>query len=91
MFAPDYRKYCFHVMPFGSTNISPFYTAMMKCFKEEWDRSFNIRVLGLKTFKGLPATMKSADVIMIGTQTLVAGSKTIIDNILLLCDDKGLI
>ena len=39
-FAPNDRKYCFTVMPFEPTNAPPFYTAMMKDFKDEWDALF---------------------------------------------------
>ena len=47
-FAPDNRKYCFNVMPFGPTNAPPFYTAMMKYFKDKWDRLCIVHVLALK-------------------------------------------
>ena len=47
-FAPDDLKYCYNVMPFGSTNAPPFYTAMMKDFKTEWDKLFVFRVLASK-------------------------------------------
>ena len=39
-------------MPFGPTNTLPFYMAMMKKFKTEWDKLFVIRVLALKLFNG---------------------------------------
>ena len=46
-FSPDDFKYCYTVMPFGPTNAHPFYTAMMRNFKEEWDKLFVTRVVGL--------------------------------------------
>lgn len=39
-FSPDGEKYCFTVMPFGATNAPPFFSAMIKCFKDEWTHLF---------------------------------------------------
>ena len=49
--APDDRKYCVNVMPFGLANAPPFYIAMMKDLNNEWGTLFILRVLELKTFK----------------------------------------
>ena len=53
-FVPDDLKYCVNVMPFGPTNALPFYMAMMKKFKTEWDKLFVIRVLALTLLTGRP-------------------------------------
>ena len=90
-FAPDDLKYCFNVMPFGPTNAPPFYTAMMKKFKTEWDKLFVIRALALKLFNGKAISLQGSDTILIGTKSLIWGSKTIIDDILLWCDHKTLL
>ena len=47
-FAPNDRKYCFNVIPFGPTNAPTFYTAMMKDFKDDWDKLFVTCVLAKK-------------------------------------------
>ena len=54
-------------------------------------QTFRIRILVLKTFKSKPIIITAADEIKIGTRALVSGRKTIIDDILLWCDDKELI
>ena len=46
------RKYYFNVIPFGPTNAPPFYTAMIKDLKDEWDTCFIICVLALKLHDG---------------------------------------
>ena len=90
-FAPDDLKYCFNVMPFGPTNAPPFYTAMMKNLKDEWDKLFIIRVVALKRHDDALITLTAANEIMIGNKLLVSGSKTIIDDILLWCACKKLV
>ena len=91
LFAPDDQKYCFIVMPFGPTNSPGFYTAMMRDFKEEWDTLFILRVSAMKQFLGKNITVTATNEILIGTKKLVWGSKTIIDDILLWCDEKDLV
>ena len=90
-FAPDDRKYCFNVMPFGPTNAPPFYTAMMKDLKEEWDSLFMIRALAMKKLEGKIITITAADVIMVGNSAITWGSKIIIDDILLWCEHTYLL
>ena len=51
-FAPDDRKYTFSVMPFGLINATPFYAAMMKVLKDEWDKLFILRLMALKKYNG---------------------------------------
>ena len=52
LFAPDNHKYCFSVMPFGTTNTPPLYSAMMSNFKDSWDKLFIIRVKALYYING---------------------------------------
>ena len=42
-FAPNDKKYCFSVMPFGPRNAPAFYTCMMHIFKGEWTELFRSR------------------------------------------------
>jgi hypothetical protein len=42
-FAPNDKKYCFGVMPFGPRNAPAFYTCMMHLFKGEWTELFRSR------------------------------------------------
>ena len=35
-FAPNGKKFCFQVLPFGLTNAPPFYTCMMSDFQADW-------------------------------------------------------
>jgi len=60
-FAPNNKKYCWNVMPFGPTNAPSFYTAMMKNFKDEWDNLFQIRMSKLKTFGYLDCWTRNLD------------------------------
>jgi hypothetical protein len=36
-FLPNFKKYCFTVMPFGHRNAPAFYTTMMSIFQDEWN------------------------------------------------------
>ena len=90
-FAPNDRKYCFNVMPFGPTNAPSFYTAMMKNFKDEWDALFSQTVLALGTFEDEQITLSAAQELLIGSRKLISGSKVIIDDIILWCDIKLLL
>ena len=90
-FAPDDWKYTFNFMPFGLTNSPPFYTAMMKDLKNEWDKLFIIRLLALIVFNSAAIVLTAVDVITIGDKPLAYGSKVIIDNILLWCNVKTLV
>ena len=88
---PNDLKFCFTVMPFGTTNAPGFYTAMMKDFKTEWDNLFIIRITAMKTYNGFAIIITINNDIMIGGVKLVWGSKTIIDDILLWCEEQGLV
>ena len=90
-FAPNNKKYCFNVMPFGPTNAPSFYTAMMKNLKDEWDNLFIIRMKAMETFQNKDVFVTAAKEIMIGREKLISGSKVIIDDILLWCTNKELI
>ena len=91
IFAPDDRKYCFNVMLFGPTKAPPFYTAMMKDFKDEWENLFLMQLMYLKTFKGILIALSAAGIVTIDDKAIVFGSNIIIDDILLWCDIKELI
>ena len=78
-------------MPFGLTNASPFYTAITKNFKDEWDKLFVVTVLALVIFEDKSIMLSVAMGISIGVQRLIYDSKAIIDNTLLLCDNKKLL
>jgi hypothetical protein len=90
-FSPDNEKYCFKVMPFGPTNAPGFYSAMMKNLKDEWDFLFIQIVRTIKFLSEEPVTVTAADEIFIGGKKVVAGTKTIIDDILLWCNNIELI
>ena len=90
-FGPDDFKYCFTVMPFGPTNAPTFYTAMMRNFKEEWDCLFVERLQKLGSIAAEPIVAESISNIYVGKSKLVAGSRAIIDDILLWCSDKSLL
>ena len=89
-FGPDDLKYCFTVMPFGPTNDPSFYSAMMKDFKTEWDQLFILRMSEMKVFQSKVIKITATNDIMINNVTLVWGSKTIIDDILLWCSEKDI-
>ena len=63
---------------------------MMKDLKDEWDTLFVLRITELKKIKGNAATLTAINVTMIGQRTLVSERKTIIEDIILWCDDKDL-
>ena len=77
-------------MPFGPTNAPPFYTAMMKDFKDEWDKLFILRLIEMKTYEGNVIVLSAAGIITIGGKKIVFSSKTIIDDISLWYDVKPL-
>ena len=78
-------------MPFGPTNSPPFYTAMMKDFKDELDTLFLLRLTEMKTFEKEVIVLLAENIVTIGDKRLIFGSKTIIDDVLLWCDVKELI
>lgn len=78
-------------MPFGPTNASQLYTAMMKKIKTEWDKLFVIRVLVLKHFNREATSLQGSNTILIRIKSLIWGSKTIVDGIFLWCDHKSLL
>ena len=90
-FAPDDFKYCFTVMPFGPTNAPTFYTAMMRNFRLEWDELFLATVCNLTLVNGEKVSVSAADEIFIGSSKLVAGSRSIVDDILLWCSHESLV
>ena len=52
-------------MPFEPTNAPPFYTAMMKDLKDEWDQLFILRLMDLKTFDGKDIRLSAVGVVTI--------------------------
>ena len=78
-------------MPFGPTNAPPFYTAMMKDFKDEWDTLFIIHICEIKTHRGLAIVKTPTDDIMTGDKKIIWTSKTIIDDMFLWCDTREFI
>lgn len=88
-FAPDNRKYCYTVMPFGPTNAPAFYTCMMHQFKGEWDELLIIKLQLLPEFINLTLSWSDFHVIKVGTVTqFTMGSKVIIDDILLFGNNR---
>ena len=79
------------MIPFGSTNAPPLYTAMVNYLKDEWDNLFIIHVTALYLFEGDTISVSTAQEIFIGNRKLVPNSKTIIDNILLWYELKKLL
>ena len=75
-------------MPFGPTNSPPFYTTIMKDFKDEWDILCLLRLTEMKTSEKKFIVLSAANIVTIGDKRLIFGSKTIIDDILLWCDVK---
>ena len=63
----------------------------MKDLKDEWDKLFILRLLTLKTFNGKDIRLSAVGIVTIDCKSLIYGSKTIIDDILLWCDVKDLI
>jgi len=82
-FAPDHKKYCFKVMPFGPTNEPPFYTCMMHQLRDEWEILFVLKIRAMLTIGGELISISDTDEITIGDTLLYQGSKVIIDDILL--------
>ena len=82
-FSPDGFKYCYIVMPFGPTNAPKFYTAMMRNFKEEWDKLCMTRVLDLGHVNGEKIALTTDNTITVDRHKITAGSRSIIDDILL--------
>ena len=82
-FAPDHKKYCFKVMPFGPTNAPPFYTCMMHQLRDEWEILFIIRIRAMTTIGGEDIVISDTDEITIAGILLYRGSRVIIDDILL--------
>ena len=78
-------------MPFGPTNVPPFYVAMIKKFKNEWDTLLIMRVETLeKIGKNLLEVTNSKEV-LVGKKKIPRVSHTIIDDIILWCSNKELI
>ena len=82
-FAPDYKKYCFKVMPFGPTNAPPFYTCMMHQLRDEWEIVFIIKIRAMLSIGEEIIIVSETDEITIGGVLLYRGSRVIIDDILL--------
>ena len=82
-FAPDHKKYCFKVMPFGPTNAPPFYTCMMHQLRDEWEILFILKIRAMLTIGGEVISISDTDEITIGDTLLYRGSRVIIDDILL--------
>jgi len=70
-------------MPFDPTNAPTFYTAMMKSHKDEWDQLFLERARSSTAIGQHHITTSSTSEIFVDGKTLVAGSRSIIDDILL--------
>ena len=70
-------------MPFGPKNAPPFYTAMMRTFKEEWEKLFVTRFFELDHVDGKKTSLSSDNVITFDNHRLTAGSRSIIDDILI--------
>jgi len=47
-FAPNHKKYCFKVMPFGPTNAPPFY-CMMHQLHDKWVILFILKIRAMST------------------------------------------
>ena len=62
-------------MLFGPTNAPPFYTAMMKDMKDEWNKIFNIRFLYLKLHDGKFISQTAAEEVQIDEKVLAYRSK----------------
>ena len=90
-YAPNGKKYCFKVMPFGPMNAPTFYTCIMVVLKTEWDILFLTRLRAMGSIGGTPIIVISFDEIYIGPYRIVIGSKTIIDDILLYCCNRELL
>ena len=89
-FAPDDKKYCFKVMPFGPVNAPSFYSCMMGQFKKEWDELF-LEVMAMfassgDLLDGCRVTMKNGDIFLENTK-LYSGTKSIIDDVLIWCSN----
>jgi len=82
-FAPDHKKYCFKVMPFGPTNAPSFYTCMMHQLRDEWEILFILKFQAILTIGGELISISDTDEITIGDTLLYRGSRVIIDDILL--------
>ena len=78
-------------MPFGPTNAPTFYTAMMKDFKDEWDKLFIIRILEMIPVDGTYCKLSTEGILFVDEKPLVWGSCIIIDDILLWCEIKRLL
>ena len=63
---------------------------MMKDLKEKWDKLFILRLMALKKYNGEDIQLSVAGVVAIDGKSLIYGSKTIIDDILLWYDVKVL-
>ena len=90
-FAPDDYKYCYTVMPFGPTNALTFYTAMMRNFKEEWDNLFLAEMSKLTDYMGRKISKNQDGAIFVDGKRLTAGSRSIIDDILIWSSHKELV
>ena len=54
------------MIPFGPTNTTPFYIAMIKDLKEKGGKLCILRCTELKTYKGNTVTLTAINIIMIG-------------------------
>ena len=78
-------------MPFGPMNAPTFYTAMMRDFKFERDNLFLHRVSQLKRINDQSISSHPDGSVLINDVKLTAGSRSIIDNILLWCSNKAVL
>ena len=78
-------------MPFGPTNAPTFYSAIVRNFKDEWDKLFIIRFKALSYTNGEPVRGTDSFEIFVGKQKITSGTKKTIDGILLYCINKLII
>ena len=62
----------------------------MKDLKDEWDKLFILRLMALKIMNEKEIQLSATGVVTMGIKTLVFGSNTIINDILLWCNMKDL-
>ena len=74
-------------MPFGPKNALVFHSAMMPNFKEKWDSIFTQTMRSINNLGNNTVSVTERDKIYLNKTKLVSGSRTIIDDILLLCSN----
>ena len=78
-------------MSFGPTNAPGFYSSMMRNFKEYWDLIFTQTLRSINTIANNAISVTATDKICHNKTKLVSGSRTNIDDILILCSNLYLI